>query len=463
MCYNMPCGGFSMKKSSIMTLPDIEDVTEEVMNDESVKQNIRTLLINGAMNVVENTILKNYISKDTITQNINKYTKDIKASHYEYVGSPSYGWTTLHTSPILFSKPIRNAHLQNSNLTEYPELIKLLEIIGLTTAVAYSKDDQCFIIGTQDTKYEEIKSLIANYFATSTSNIKTREINFAGRTFNSKGVSNCLQVNMISVIAKILGEEELAKILISEYPEKDLAEKINEITKKKNLGEEIVQAIIKLNWKSKQLMGLEALADIDYKFYKEKLQPFIFALEKQGKRMQMFITSFLERNNYDIEDYIYHHGEVESLDVRFSKEDIEYIQHLNKRFSEHWQQAKAENTNFPEYFYSETPEVKPRDNGWHEDDFTFVNKAVTEMNIDISSYNKALNNLDNATTTLINLFSEKLIPYAMKNKRINLNPKEFEEMLILMTYQNSDITKSKKGTRKVEKVKKKIERQNKKH
>ena len=66
-----------MKKSSIMTLPDIEDVTEEVMNDESVKQNIRTLLINGAMNVVENTILKNYISKDTITQNINKYTKDI--------------------------------------------------------------------------------------------------------------------------------------------------------------------------------------------------------------------------------------------------------------------------------------------------------------------------------------------------------------------------------------------------
>ena len=120
-----------MKKSSIMTLPDIEDVTEEVMNDESVKQNIRTLLINGAMNVVENTILKNYISKDTITQNINKYTKDIKASHYEYVGSPSYGWTTLHTSPILFSKPIRNAHLQNSNLTEYPELIKLLENINL--------------------------------------------------------------------------------------------------------------------------------------------------------------------------------------------------------------------------------------------------------------------------------------------------------------------------------------------
>lgn len=452
-----------MKKSSIMTLPDIEDVTEEVMNDESVKQNIRTLLINGAMNVVENTILKNYISKDTITQNINKYTKDIKASHYEYVGSPSYGWTTLHTSPILFSKPIRNAHLQNSNLTEYPELIKLLEIIGLTTAVAYSKDDQCFIIGTQDTKHEEIKSLIANYFATSTSDTKTREINFAGRTFNSKGVSNCLQVNMISVIAKILGEEELAKILISEYPEKDLAEKINEITKKKNLGEEIVQAIIKLNWKSKQLMGLEALADMDYKFYREKMQPLIFALEKQGKRMQMFITAFLERNNYDIEDYIFHHGEVENLDVRFTKEDIEYIQHLNQRFSEHWQQAKSKNTDFPDYFYSETPEVKPRDDGWHEDDFTFINKAITEMNIDITSYNKALNNLDNAATTLIDLFSEKLIPYAMKNKKINLNPQEFEEMLSLMTYQNSDITKSKKGTKKVEKVKKKIKRQNKKH
>ena len=51
----------------------------------------------------------------------------------------------------------------------------------------------------------------------------------------------------------------------------------------------------------------------------------------------------------------------------------------------------------------------------------------------------------------------------MKNKKINLNPQEFEEMLSLMTYQNSGITKSKKGTKKVEKVKKKIKRQNKKH
>ena len=60
-----------MKKSSIMTLPDIEDVTEEVMNDESVKQNIRTLLINGAMNVVENTI-SNQILENVITNEVNQ-------------------------------------------------------------------------------------------------------------------------------------------------------------------------------------------------------------------------------------------------------------------------------------------------------------------------------------------------------------------------------------------------------
>jgi hypothetical protein len=46
-----------MKKSSTMTLPDISDVTDEMLKDETTLNNIRTLLINGALNVVNNKLV----------------------------------------------------------------------------------------------------------------------------------------------------------------------------------------------------------------------------------------------------------------------------------------------------------------------------------------------------------------------------------------------------------------------
>lgn len=451
-----------MEKSSIMTLPDISDVTEEMYQNETTLNNIRTLLINGALNVVNNTILKDYISKEQIEENIRKQTQSIEVDRYGYIGDPNYGWDSLHTSPILFSKPIRDAHLQNSNLTEYPELLKIIEIIGLTTAMAFSKDNQCFVIGTQQTKDEHIKSLIANYFVTSYQDMEKREINFAGRTFKSSGVTNCLQLNMMSVVAKIIGEEELAKILISTYPEQDLATKIDEITKKKGLGKELVDYFIALNWRSKQLMTMEGITNVDIAFYKEKMEPFINALKQQNNKMQFFITTFLEQNNYDIEDYIFHHGKIEGLDIRFTKDDIEFIEAYNKRFSEHCELSRNTNINFRHYFYTETPEIKPSGTLWYEDDFTFVNKVVTEMNVDMEAYNDALARLDKVTIQMIDLFSEKIIPYAMKNKKLSLSPTEFEDMLGFLTFENAQVATSNKGTKKVEKVKKKIEKQDKK-
>ena len=451
-----------MQKSSIMSLPDTSDITKEMLRDETTLNNIRTLLINGALNVVNNTILKDYITKEQILENIKKYTQKIEVDKYGYIGDPNYGWDCFYTSPVLFSKPIRDAHLQNSNLTEYPELLKIIEILGLTTATAFSLDDQCFVIGTQNRKSEHIKSLISNYFATSNQNTEKREINFAGRTFDSTGITNCLQLNMMSVVAKIIGEDELAKILISTYPEKDLAAKIDEITKKKGLGKDLVDSLIALNWRSKQLMTMEVIRDIDITFFKEKMEPLINALKKQNNKMQLFITTFLEQNNYDIEDYIFHHGETPGLDIRFTKEDIEFIESYNKRFSEHCEQSRNCNINFRSYFYTETPKIESRGSLWYEDDFTFVNKVITEMNVNFEAYEETLMKLDNTTTHIIDLFSEKIIPHAMKNKKLSLSPTEFEEMLGLLTFRNSNIAVSNKGTKKVQKVKKKIDKLDKK-
>ena len=117
--------------------------------------------------------------------------------------------------------------------------------------------------------------------------MEKREINFAGRTFDSTGITNCLQLNMMSVVAKIIGEDELAKILISTYPEQDLAAKIDEITKKKGLGKDLVDSLIALNWRSKQLMTMEVVRDIDITFFKEKIEPLINVLKKQNNKIQV--------------------------------------------------------------------------------------------------------------------------------------------------------------------------------
>ena len=74
------------------------------------------------------------------------------------------------------------------------------------------------------------------------------------------------------------------------------------------------------------------------------------------------------------------------------------------------------------------------------------------MNVDLEAYEETLARLDNATTHIIDLFSEKIIPYAMKNKKLSLSPTEFEEMLGFLTFRNANVSVSNKGTKKVNKM-----------
>ena len=450
-----------MEKSSTISLPELNNYTEEDLNNKTTITNLRNLLIEKATNVVNNTILKNYISKNEIKENIERYAKVIQGKEgIDYIGDPAYSWNTLYLSPYFFSEPIKTAHFQNNELHKYPELIKLLEIIGLTTVVSDTLEDTCFRIGTKNTKDVFIKSLIANYFATSYDKKDKREVNFAGIKFSSYGVSNSIQVNMIYTLASIIGEESLAEALISQETEKILKEKIDEITNKKGTGETFISNLKNLNYKSKTMMGTEGLLASDIEFYQSKMLPFIEMLKKENPKRQNFITSFLEESNYDIEDFNFHHGTLKDLDLNFSKDDIKKIKYYCERFSKHVEDCNNGGYSIVDYLYTETPQVSPRDGQYHADDFTFVNKVMTVIFIDEAYYNQSQNELKNSISNLINQFTEVIIPRSIKNKNLSQTPEEFTEMLSYLPYETDKINTSKKGQRQIKKLKKQI---NKKH
>ncbi|MBQ7105553.1 MAG: hypothetical protein IJN90_06830 [Bacilli bacterium] len=445
-----------MKTSSMIILPEIDDVDEKVINSEKSISNIRTLLYEHAIKVVNNTILKKYLTSEEIKARIEKYAKNIKQQEgIHYVGDPTFKKDTVLLSDHFFSSVVRNSTCQNSELNKYPEMIKLLEITGLTVACSNTVEDTPYNIGTQETRDLYLKTLIANYFATNYDKKEKRDIEFAGRTFKSYAVSNALQVNMIYVIASIVKDDILAMTLLSDTPEAFLSQAIDQTTNKKGTGEKLITYLKALNRSSKEMMFSESQMMVTQDFYDNKIYPFIEALKKQNKKMQIFCTTFLESNNFDIDDYNFHHMEL-ATDVRFNKDDIEKIKYYINRFTNHCEQSKGQNTNFIDFFYTETPEVRKREDGWYEDDFSFVNKVVTEMNIDQYFYNTAVKNLDNIATKTMDFITETIIPLSLKNKKLNQTPEEFETMLSYLTFDNCNIEKSKKGQRKINKVKKKL-------
>ena len=106
------------------------------------------------------------------------------------------------------------------------------------------------------------------------------------------------------------------------------------------------------------------------------------------------------------------------LDQRYGKEDIEFIKHYVKRFSEHCEECRKNNTNFVDFFYTKVPEITPREDGWNESDFSFINKVATEISIDRYFYKSAKRNLDAKATNLINLLTESIIPRTIKTKNL---------------------------------------------
>ena len=74
-----------MEKSSLIELPELEEITDEILKDEKIINDIRTILIASATNVVNNTILRNFITPKQIKENIEKHAKNIKINK-GYVG-----------------------------------------------------------------------------------------------------------------------------------------------------------------------------------------------------------------------------------------------------------------------------------------------------------------------------------------------------------------------------------------
>lgn len=448
-----------MIDTSMIKLP-IAD--ENLYKDEIVKNNIKTLLINEALKTINNTILKDYITKDEVIKNINTYAEKIEVKKgFDFLEDPIYSYNTLFLEPYFFTQTMKNINNINSDLFEYPDLLKISEVIGLTTAFANSDENMCFIIGTSSTKDEYIKGLIANYFATSYKNNDIKEVNYAGKKFATYGTIKCLQLNMISIIALIIGEDSLAEVLVSRQPEQTLAQKIDIITKRKGFGYKFIKQMHSLEKNIKSLEFFLPTIEKDNNFYEEKIKPLIDVLQKYDDHTQLFISSYLENNNYDINQWItILPTKAKEFNFHFNENDIEYIKTLEKSYKEHEKESMkiGKGHLFFSCLATEVPKISSRDGYFYMEDLTFLNKVVTEFNINKVILKEKIKKVDEAVISIIDLLSEKIIPYAIRNSRIALNQKQLEEITLMMTYDNSEITMSKKGQRQMQKVKKKIDK-----
>lgn len=86
--------------------PNIENFDYEKTITESTCELIREILAENAMNVVNNTILGNYITIDIIKINIHTYAQKIKLSKNTYIGEIILGFTELFLTPHFFTKTI---------------------------------------------------------------------------------------------------------------------------------------------------------------------------------------------------------------------------------------------------------------------------------------------------------------------------------------------------------------------
>ena len=445
--------------NTIMHLPSTENIDPAIFEDENTIHNIRNVLINSANNVINNTILAKYITPQQVKENIEKHAKNIKATNTN-AENPLYRRGSIVLSHHFFTDSVRNSLFQNSDINNYPDMIKLLEIIGLATAMSDTIECWSYNIGTCENRSIFLKLLIANYFATSYDKKEKKEINFGDATISSYGISNYVEVNMIYALSYLIGQEALAEVLISKEPETTLINKINEATNQKDLGQTFINNIYDINHTTARLVQEEKIYSLSQKFLHEKIEPLIAELAKENKKMQFFITTFLEHNNYDIQDYNFHHQPI-NIDFTFTQEDIQFINKYIERFEKHWKQYRNTPSDLIRFFYIKTPEVHPQKNGWDEGDFTFINKVVTEINIDQHFQNYNCKSLDYEIINMINFFVESLIPQVLRNKKLSISTQDFEEMLSFLTCQNSYFKCSKKGERKIKKIKKKINKKQK--
>jgi len=419
----------------MLSLPYFKESTNKLINDEKTLNSICELLIKHAANVIERTSLKKYITEEQIRQNIKSSINCItpfKPNEFDQF-QPIYNIDSIAINQQLFTILQKINDCQNDILNEYPDLIKILEITGLTLVFngKYQlpfKTDLAKIIANYNTEQNYV---LAIYFS------------------NKENQIEDIPLNYIKIISYIIGEEELINAIINTdtYPHSISNNLVTKMFRATELYDEcmvVTDKIFSLFSDIEQINYYTRKNNITKFLYNYKLKPLKSILEKFGDKKQAFIANSIKVNNYNLDNIpnikkeLLKHG----LFLHLDEDEIKYIKESETFFLE---KAKDHVNRFENSAYLKT--------GYKN----WVLRTTCKSVIDMKEYDqkqlKINNKIEEINEKFITIFASLL-----KYNKLNLTPIEFENILNLMTLKPSDKKAEIKLNKTIKKIKRKIKR-----
>lgn len=426
-------------------LKDLKHYNSNEKNDKKIQDNIRELLIKSANMIINNTILKKYIDNGQIKDTILFHTQTIKED-YKLKNSfllDSNNKTIIYLPSYFFSEPILHAMEQNSTITNYPELIKEIEMTSLKLITRYSN--------------EENLPLIA-YFISQAKQKETKDAIIYDANFKTCGTINPPFENIIKVISYIIGEDFIAEA-IQQNDESIIWNAITIKTHSYLITLELMNAIKSLKKIVQMTNEQQQKVTFSRKLYEEKISPLKTAINNINDEPNKTRTiKRIEKYNFDMEDFFFHHLNFFKLpNIKFTKKEINHIEKLRVMFNNKF---LYDDKSLHPYIKKKLTQ-KNQDYDLSLQDYNWIDKIEVAMSIDEDIFKQLRNIFIECFSQLTNKLI-KVISLAINNKTLTLKPNEFEDMLNLMTYQTSD-KKTKTRTKiQIKKLQNKINKTNKK-
>jgi len=465
-----------IEESTTLEIPKDEEIQIEKKYDEKTQRIIREVLIESATRIVENSILKKYITKEQIRKNIEAHTKTI--SNHEYftseAGIPRFkDSSTIFLHDYFFSTPVLNYKNLNSELYKYPEMLKILEITGLTIAIHQLDYEKM----NPPERKPIFKYLLANYFVSEYEQTEIKEIILNGKKFKSNSSINSLTINYIKVLSYIIGEDKLIEAMLSKKPKHILISELEKKGTPHDIASELIYNIQAFPYHCNNLIREEKRNDFDKTLY-NKIYPLydfinrsIFHNDLDRKKLAEYIKKidydrnilFKDKDNEDMQPVPWFINLLKSCQsLNLTKEEKEYIERCEFSFYVMWNNFVSGDLSKEKYLVYYKNEPIPKQIYLNElQYFHWLNKTLTIMKLDEKHLNEAINRVNeknsNITNALINI-----IIYASKNNKLNLTTEQFEDILSLITFDNFDLELTKKQEKGLQKTKNKIKRQEKK-
>lgn len=412
-----------------MNLPtsDVIKPTNEDVIDKVYRKFIKKILLNS---------MNKYYNESYIDFKLSKIDRIQMNEKLHYIGDTIFEKGVLKLPDCFFTVKIESSNDVGSLLAKYPDLKDVLTTYGIYV-ISHDK---------YDSKEDKIiKNVIATYFATENRTKELVEITTAEKTFNGYATSNSILENIIRELSLIFGEKVLIETLNkgSDY----LIQYIDIKTRKKGLGQKIVDNLVKLS----ELSTIEkyryaSCCTLDT-LIKNKLLPMYELIKKYDVIYQNTILNLIQMKDYDFSIFGLVDDDAGLSNIEpLTKVEKEIIREFIYIFDTNWKDFYSLVTCYPEV---EAGVDDDGDKVYDGKNFTFLNKFLSSNNQYMFEYLGLCDNLGNTWKTLQEEIIHQLIPrYIKHNKSANINLAEILKLSMYKTdkatYDLSEKTKTKR-------------------